>query len=209
MPLSDHSAHQTLSIIPRQGTWQWCQHSDSAMLSPVLVGGQKLSPWLMPRACTPLRWPLPMSWILLTMHRMPRMGGIWPLNPEPPNIPTSLLYNAELLANSLVPPLWRGNRRVIPCWSSTQRLAEVTLSRVGQWRLSDVSGRQRGHVYPPPSCSFSSLLTKITVVGEGLPRGQKILQDVSSRCPSFPHNLCPSPVCERRLLSKCSIIIFT
>lgn len=53
------------------------------------------------------------------------------------------------------------------------------------------------HVYPPLHCSFSSLFTKITVVGEGLPRGQKVVQDVSSQCLNFPCNPCLSPFCEK------------
>lgn len=75
MPLTNHSAHQTLFIIPGQGTWQRCQYSNQATLSHVLVGVQKLCPWIMPRAST-LFWCLrPMYWILLTKHRMPCMAG--------------------------------------------------------------------------------------------------------------------------------------
>lgn len=149
----------------------------------------------MPRAST-LFWCLrPMYWILLTKHRMPCWihGWIWPLNPEPHRrYPCASCITLTSLLRAFSSPLKRG-------WESNSLLRQNRSNAEQRWELEaeHCVWKAWEHVCPTSYCSFLSSFTKIAVVGKGLPRGQKVVQGVSSQHPSLPHNPYPSSVFER------------
>lgn len=171
MPLSHHSAHHTWSFVPRQGTQQQCQHSDPATLSPVLGGGQKLSPlahsyslYSPSNLSSYLLDPTLRAWDATTCSPFP---GAWvdpALNPQVPNMLTCLIWNAELFLNSLFSSPWKreleGNSPLRQHWASCRGITQQ------RWALEaeQCVWKAWEHFCLPPCCSFSSLLTKITVV---------------------------------------------
>lgn len=121
-------------------------------------------------------------------------GWIWRLDPEPHRtyLCASCITLTSLLTAFSSPSKkeWESNSLLGQNRSSAEQRRALEAEQC-VWRAWEP-------VCPTPYCSFLSFFTKIAVVA--LPRGQKVVQGVSSQPPSFPYNPCPSSVFERIVL---------